>query len=199
MENKWIIKIVNDEHKSYYCLDSLNGKIIYDKYVIVDKDKVDIKDITLYKLINGKLEIDSDKVRLREIERLNVKKNMVKRTLHNLKTYYSEKEFIYKGKYLQRSRALGDRDNLNGIVTLLIASKQTSYNGWKVFNTETKHYEFITLTIQEMVELGLMMNSYVAKALQVENILLDRLETMTEEQMNKINFEKEYEKLWTTT
>lgn len=199
MENKWIIKIVNDEPKSYYCLDSLNGKIIYDKYVIVDKDKIDIKDLTLYTLTNGKLEKDSDKVRLREIEKLNVKKNMVKRTLHNLKTYYSEKEFVYKGKYLQKNRALGDRDNLNGVVTLLIASKQTSYNGWKVFNTETKHYEFITLTVQEIVELGLMMNSYVAKALQVENILLDRLETMTEEQMNKTNFEKEYEKLWTTT
>ena len=94
---------------------------------------------------------------------------------------------------------MGDRDNLNGVVTLLLASKQTSYNGWKVFNTETKHYEFITLTVQEMVELGLMMNSYVAKALQVENILLNRLEIMTEEQMNKTNFEKEYEKLWTTT
>ena len=199
MENKWIIKIVNDEPKSYYCLDSLNGKIIYDKYVIVDKDKIDIKDLTLYTLTNGKLEKDSDKVRLREIEKFNVKKNMVKRTLHNLKTYYSEKEFVYKGKYLQKNRALGDRDNLNGVVTLLIASKQTSYNGWKVFNTETKHYEFITLTVQEIVELGLMMNSYVAKALQVENILLDRLETMTEEQMNKTNFEKEYEKLWTTT
>lgn len=199
MENKWIIKIVNDEPKSYYCLDSLNGKIIYDKYVIVDKDKIDIKDLTLYTLTNGKLEKDSDKVRLREIEKLNVKKNMVKRTLHNLKTYYSEKEFVYKGKYLQKNRALGDRDNLNGVVTLLIASKQTSYNGWKVFNTETKHYEFITLTVQEMVELGLIMNNYVAKALQVENILLDRLETMTEEQMNKTNFEKEYEKLWTTT
>ena len=199
MENKWIIKIVNDEPKSYYCLDSLNGKIIYDKYVIVDKDKIDIKDLTLYTLTNGKLEKDSDKVRLREIEKLNVKKNMVKRTLHNLKTYYSEKEFVYKGKYLQKNRALGDRDNLNGVVTLLIASKQTSYNGWKVFNTETKHYEFITLTVQEIVELGLMMNSYVAKALQVEIILLDRLETMTEEQMNKTNFEKEYEKLWTTT
>ena len=190
MENKWIIKIVNDEPKSYYCLDSLNGKIIYDKYVIVDKDKIDIKDLTLYTLTNGKLEKDSDKVRLREIEKLNVKKNMVKRTLHNLKTYYSEKEFVYKGKYLQKNRALGDRDNLNGVVTLLIASKQTSYNGWKVFNTETKHYEFITLTVQEIVELGLMMNSYVAKALQVEIILLDRLETMTEEQMNKTNFEK---------
>lgn len=199
MENKWIIKIVNDEPKSYYCLDSLNGKIIYDKYVIVDKDKIDIKDLTLYTLTNGKLEKDSDKVRLREIEKLNVKKNMVKRTLHNLKTYYSEKEFVYKGKYLQKNRALGDRDNLNGVVTLLIASKQTSYNGWKVFNTETKRYEFITLTVQEMVELGLIMNNYVAKALQVENILLDRLETMTEEQMNKTNFEKEYEKLWTTT
>lgn len=199
MENKWVIKIVNDEPKSYYCLDSLNGKIIYNKYVLVDKDKIDIKDLTLYTLTNGKLEKDSDKVRLREIERLNVKKNMVKKTLHNLKTYYSEKEFVYKGKYLQRNRALGDRDNLNGVVTLLIASKQTSYNGWKVFNTETKHYEFITLTVQEMVELGLMMNSYLAKALQVENILLNRLETMTEEQMNKTNFEKEYEKLWTTT
>ena len=199
MENKWVIKIVNDEPKSYYCLDSLNGKIIYNKYVLVDKDKIDIKDLTLYTLTNGKLEKDSDKVRLREIERLNVKKNMVKKTLHNLKTYYSEKEFLFKGKYLQRNRALGDRDNLNGVVTLLIASKQTSYNGWKVFNTETKHYEFITLTVQEMVELGLMMNSYLAKALQVENILLNRLETMTEEQMNKTNFEKEYEKLWTTT
>lgn len=199
MENKWVIKIVNDEPKSYYCLDSLNGKIIYNKYVLVDKDKIDIKDLTLYTLTNGKLEKDSDKVRLREIERLNVKKNMVKKTLHNLKTYYSEKEFVYKGKYLQRNRALGDRDNLNGVVTLLIASKQTSYNGWKVFNTETKHYEFITLTVQEIVELGLMMNSYLAKALQVENILLNRLETMTEEQMNKTNFEKEYEKLWTTT
>lgn len=199
MENKWVIEIINNEPRNYYCLDSLEGKIIYNKYVLVDKDKINIKDITLYKLINGKLEIDSDKVRLREIEQLNTRKNLIKRILHKLKTQYSEKEFVYKGKYLQKNRALGDRDNLNGVVTLLLASKQTAYNGWKVFNTETKHYEFITLTVQEMVELGLMMNSYLAKALQVENILLDRLETMTEEQMNKINFEKEYEKLWTTT
>lgn len=42
-------------------------------------------------------------------------------------------------------------------------------------------------------------SDFDTKTLQIENILLDRLETMTEEQMNKTNFEKEYEKFWTTT
>ena len=44
------------------------------------------------------------------------KLDQTKKELSELKVEYSEKEFLYKGKYLQKNREKGDRDNLTGIV-----------------------------------------------------------------------------------
>ena len=196
MENKWVVEIINNEPRNYYCLDSLDGKIIYDKYVIVDKDKVDIKDIILYKLINGKLEIDSDKVRLRDIEQLNLKKNIIKKTLHKLKTYYSEKEFVYKGKYLQKNREKGDRDNLTGIAVLLMATGQTEYNGWKVTDKDTGEHIYLKLSLDELKILALHMQEQVTKAMKAESALISKLSSLSDGELKLFNAREEYETLW---
>ena len=46
----------------------------------------------------------------------NLKIEQIKKELSDLKVEYSEKEFLFKGKYLQKNREKGDRDSLTSLI-----------------------------------------------------------------------------------
>ena len=126
----------------------------------------------------------------------NLKIEQIKKELSELKVEYSEKEFLYKGKYLQKNREKGDRDNLTGIVVLLMATGQKEYNGWKMLDKDTREHVYLKLSLDDLKIMALHMQEQVTKALKTESILITKLETLSDEELKLFNAREEFEKLW---
>ena len=135
------------------------------------------------KIENGKIVFDRD-MRIEEI----------KKELSELKTEHSEKEFVYKEKYLQRNREL-DKNNLNNIVTMMMATKKATFDGWK-FKNEDRTDEYVTLTMQDVLELSKIMTEQTTKAMHTETVLRENLVNLSDEELKNFNAREEFEKLW---
>lgn len=118
----------------------------------------------------------------------------IKRDLSELKTEHSEKEFIYKEKYLQRNREL-DKNNLNNIVTMMMATKKATFDGWK-FKNKDRTDEYVTLTMQDVLELSKIMTEQTTKAMHTETVLRENLANLSDEDLKNYNAIEEFKKLW---
>ena len=118
----------------------------------------------------------------------------IKRELSELKTEHSEKEFIYKEKYLQRNREL-DKNNLNNIVTMMMATKKAIFDGWK-FKNKDRTDEYVTLTMQDVLELSKIMTEQTTKAMHTETVLRERLPNLSDEELKNYKAAEEFEKIW---
>jgi len=118
----------------------------------------------------------------------------IKRDLSELKTEHSEKEFIYKEKYLQRNREL-DKNNLNNIVTMMMATKKAIFDGWK-FKNKDRTDEYVTLTMQDVLELSKIMTEQTTKAMHTETVLRERLPNLSDEELKNYKAAEEFEKIW---
>ena len=148
-------------------------------------------------LVDGKI------VKLKECETIkdgkivfnrDFKIEQIKRELSELKTEHSEKEFVYKEKYLQRNREL-DKNNLNNIVTMMMATKKATFDGWK-FKNKDRTDEYVTLTMQDVLELSKIMTEQTTKAMHTETVLRENLANLSDEELKNFNARKEFEKLW---
>ena len=118
----------------------------------------------------------------------------IKRELSELKTEHSEKEFIYKEKYLQRNREL-DKNNLNNIVTMMMATKKATFDGWK-FKNKDRTDEYVTLTMQDVLELSKIMTEQTTKAMHTETVLRESLVNLSDEDLKNYKAAEEFEKIW---
>ena len=118
----------------------------------------------------------------------------IKKELSELKTEHSEKEFVYKEKYLQRNREL-DKNNLNNIVTMMMATKKATFDGWK-FKNKDRTDEYVTLTMQDVLELSKIMTEQITKAMHTETVLRENLANLSDEELKNYNSAEEFEKLW---
>lgn len=147
--------------------------------------------------VNGKI------VKLKEYEKIengkivfnkDFKLDQIKKELSELKTEHSEKEFVYKEKYLQRNREL-DKNNLNNIVTVMLATKKATFDGWK-FKNKDRTDEYVTLTMQDVLELSKIMTEQTTKAMHTETVLRENLVNLSDEELKNYNSAEEFEKLW---
>ena len=147
--------------------------------------------------VNGKI------VKLKECETIkdgnivfnkDFKLEQIKKELSELKTEHSEKEFVYKEKYLQRNREL-DKNNLNNIVTVMLATKKATFDGWK-FKNKDRTDEYVTLTMQDVLELSKIMTEQTTKAMHTETVLRENLVNLSDEELKLFNAREEFEKLW---
>ena len=147
--------------------------------------------------VNGKI------VKLKECETIKdgkivfnreFKLEQIKKELSELKTEHSEKEFVYKEKYLQRNREL-DKNNLNNIVTMMIATKKATFDGWK-FKNKDRTDEYVTLTMQDVIELSKIMTEQTTKAMHTETVLRESLTNLSDEELKNYKAAEEFEKLW---
>ena len=147
--------------------------------------------------VNGKI------VKLKECETIkdgkivfnkDFKIEQIKKELSELKTEHSEKEFVYKEKYLQRNREL-DKNNLNNIVTMMMATKKATFDGWK-FKNKDRTDEYVTLTMQDVLELSKIMTEQTTKAMHTETVLRENLANLSDEELKNYNSAEEFEKLW---
>jgi hypothetical protein len=118
----------------------------------------------------------------------------IKRELSELKTEHSEKEFVYKEKYLQRNREL-DKNNLNNIVTMMMATKKATFDGWK-FKNKDRTDEYVTLTMQDVLELSKIMTEQTTKAMHTETVLRESFTNLSDEELKNYKAAEEFEKLW---
>lgn len=135
------------------------------------------------KIENGKIVFNKD-----------FKLDQIKKELSELKTEHSEKEFVYKEKYLQRNREL-DKNNLNNIVTVMLATKKATFDGWK-FKNKDRTDEYVTLTMQDVLELSKIMTEQTTKAMHTETVLRENLVNLSDEELKNYNSAEEFEKLW---
>ena len=161
------------------------------KYTLADNELVENNKIKAVELSEFEY-IENNTVKLNR----NLKIEQIKKELSELKVEYSESEFLFKGKYLQKNREKGDRDNLTGIVVLLMATGQKEYDGWKVLDKDTREHVYLKLSLNDLKVMALHMQEQVTKALKTESSLIEKLETLTDEELKKFNAREEFEKLW---
>ena len=161
------------------------------KYTLADNELVENNKIKTVELSECEF-IENNTVKLNR----NLKIEQIKKELSELKTEHSEKEFVYKEKYLQKNREKGDRDKLTGIVVLLMATGQKEYDGWKVLDKDTREHVYLKLSLNDLKVMALHMQEQVTKALKTESSLIEKLETLTDEELKNYKAVEEFEKLW---
>ena len=159
------------------------GEVIF--YNVKNKKLETIKLNRFETIKNGEIEFDRA-----------VKIKYLKTELSTLKVEFSEKEFLFKGKYLQKNRERGDRDSLTGLVVLLMATNQNTYDGWKVIDKETGEHVYLKLTLDEFKLMALHMQEQVTKAMKVESELIVKLNILSDNELKAFDSRKEYESLW---
>lgn len=192
MYNKDSLLILSRERNVSMLAPTMVGDVVeeieYDGEIQVNPNLyfVDGKMIELKqgeKIENGKIIFDRD-FKIEEIHK----------ELSRLKTEHSEKAFIFKEQYVQRNREL-DKNNLNNIVTMMLATKQTKFEGWK-FKDENEDDVYVTLNLQDIMELSKIMTEQTTKAMRTETTIREKLETLSDEELKNFNSKKEFEKLW---
>jgi len=106
------------------------------------------------------------------------------------------KEFIFKGKYLQRNREKGDRDSLTSLILLLTITGRKETSEWKLIDKDTREHVYPTLTLDDFKLMAFHMQSQLSKALKTESEIIARLKTLLDEELKIFNPKEEFEKLW---
>ena len=194
-EEKWVIELIDGVPRNYVDSRYFNvGNAFFENYIEVSKNEVDMARLTTYKLIDGKLQVSFDLNKKFEDNLRQFLLNVKLKELSKLKIQYSEKEFIYSEKYVQKNREL-DKNNLNNIVTALIVTNKTSFEGWKFKDLEGNDV-YVTLTMQDILNIFTTMTKQTTKAMHIETNLRDRINIMSIEDLNNFNPQKEFEILW---
>ena len=198
---KHYAKIENDNFQGFY-LEKEGNCIEISKKEYEELLECNLNgEIIFYNKENNKLEkikldsfetIENGNVKFKRDEKI----ESLKKELSALKVEYSEKEFLFQGKYWQKNREKGDRDNLTGIVVLLMATGQTEYNGWKVIDKDTGEHVYLKLSLNDLKVMALHMQEQVTKALKAESSLIKKLETLTDEELKNYDSKERYEKAY---
>lgn len=124
------------------------------------------------------------------------KLDQIKKELSELKVEYSEREFLFKGKYLQKNREKGDRDSLTSLILLLTITGRKETNEWKLKDKDTREHVYPTLTLDDFKLMAFHMQSQLSKAIKTESEIIARLKTLSDEELKNFNAREEFEKLW---
>ena len=124
------------------------------------------------------------------------KLEQIKKELSELKVEYSEKEFLYKGKYLQKNREKGDRDSLTSLILLLTITGRKETSEWKLIDKDTREHVYPTLTLDDFKLMAFHMQSQLSKALKTESEIISNLKTLSDEELKLFNTREEFEKIW---
>lgn len=136
-------------------------------------------------IVNGKIVFNKD-----------FKLEQIKKELSELKVEYSESEFLFKGKYLQKNREKGDRDSLTSLILLLTITGRKETSEWKLIDKDTREHVYPNLTLDDFKLMAFHMQSQLSKALKTESEIIARLKSLSDEELKLFNAREEFEKLW---
>lgn len=112
--------------------------------------------------------------------------------INKTKTYEineKEKEFEFK-EYMQPNRELEDQTSLLKILSFMQMTKQTHFDAWKMKDKEG-HERYVSLTIQEMMQLGQMMQSQTTQAMVKWSKIREDIKSMSDEELKTYEIQKE--------
>ena len=161
------------------------------KYTLAENELVENGKIKTVELSEFEY-VEDNQIKFKRDEKIEA----LKKELSALKVEYSEKEFLFQGKYLQKNREKGDRDNLTGVVVLLMATGQKEYDGWKVLDKDTREHVYLKLSLDDLKILALHMQEQVTKAMKTESALISKLNTLSDKELKLFNAREEYEVIW---
>ena len=163
----------------------------FGKYNLADNELIENNKLKAVELSEFEY-IENNTVKLNR----NLKIEQIKKELSDLKVEYSEKEFLFKGKYLQKNREKGDRDSLTSLILLLTITGRKETSEWKLIDKDTREHVYPTLTLDDFKLMAFHMQSQLSKALKTESEIISRLKTLLDEELKIFNAKEEFEKLW---
>lgn len=101
-----------------------------------------------------------------------------------------EKPFEFKG-YMQPNRELQDQTSLLKVISLMQATHQTEFKDWKMYSTDNKEH-YVTLTIQELMQLAMIMQQQTTRAMRIASKLREELVTLSDEDLKNYNLEDKW-------
>lgn len=101
-----------------------------------------------------------------------------------------EKPFKFKG-YMQPNRELQDQTSLLKVISLMQATKQTEFKDWKMYSTDNKEH-YVTLTIQELMQLAMIMQQQTTRAMRIASKLREELSQLSDEDLKNYNLEEKW-------
>lgn len=169
--------------------DNEISQIKYKKYLnkeynlqsneVIDNDKIITVDPKEFEYIeNGVLKFNTE-----------AKKEQL---INKTKTYEEvekERDFEYKG-YLQPNRELEDQTSLLKILSFMQLTRQTHFDKWKMKDKEG-HEHYITLSLQEIMELGQIMQTQTTKAMIKWSTIREKIKAMNDEEVKAYELPKE--------
>ena len=78
---------------------------------------------------------------------------------------------------------------------MLMFTKQVTFERWK-FKDIDRNDIYVTLTAQDILMLSNIMTSQTTKAMKIESDLINKIETLSNEELKAFDVRKEFEKLW---
>lgn len=181
----------------------VNGKIVSKNKLEIEQQKyIDYKNNNYLLKYNELIDNETIKeVKLLDYEyiknnkilyKLDEHKSELLRILDNLKTREMEQDILFKGAY-QRNREL-DRNNIIAVLVGMQATNQTTFNYWKMKDNKGND-KYIALTIQELQQLGLLMQAKVTSVMLKESKLRDNIKALNIETIKQYNIIDEYNKI----
>ena len=101
-----------------------------------------------------------------------------------------EKPFKFKD-YMQPNRELQDQTSLLKVISLMQATHQTEFKDWKMYDTEDKEH-YVTLTIQELMQLAMIMQQQTTRVMRIASKLREQLPTLSDEDLKNYNLEDKW-------
>ena len=179
LENGNIKSMSDNEISQIKYKKYLNKEYVLQSNEIINNDRIISVELKEFEYIeNGVLKFNSE-----------AKKEQL---INKTKTYEEaekEKDFEYKG-YLQPNRELEDQTSLLKILSFMQLTKQTHFDKWKMKDKEG-HEHYITLSLQEMMELGQIMQTQTTKAMIKWSTIREKIKAMSEEEIKVYELPKE--------
>ena len=169
--------------------DNEISQIKYKKYLnkeyelqsseVIDNDRIITVELKEFEYIeNGVLKFNAQ-----------AKKEQLINKTKSYEEVEKERDFEYKG-YLQPNRELEDQTSLLKILSFMQLTRQTHFDKWKMKDKEG-HEHYITLSLQEMMELGQIMQTQTTKAMIKWSTIREKIKAMSEEEIKVYELPKE--------
>lgn len=112
------------------------------------------------------------------------------RQIYHKEQEEKEKPFKFKD-YMQPNRELQDQTSLLKVISLMQATHQTEFKDWKMYDTEDKEH-YVTLTIQELMQLAMIMQQQTTRVMRIASKLREQLPTLSDEDLKNYNLEDKW-------
>ena len=189
---KLVIEIVNNKPRNYYYKDSVkSNNILYDKYVEIDKDKIDLNNLDCYVYANDELSFDNTLLEAKKNERKNYLKKNILSSLEFAKEKALNQEIELEtliGTDKEKVIFVSDSYSRRLFIDNLILVKTLNKDKFKIKVRNSKN-QLIFIEIKEDLIKKISENIFntIEQVELIEQTVLQGLDKYTLEQLEQLN------------